>query len=228
MAGVTWADLSPAWRAAFEEAWSAYCAGSLPIGACVADPAGVVVARGRNRLAEARAVDGFVAGHNLGHAEVNALLALPELARPESYAHTLYTTVEPCPQCAGALGMSSLRGLNYAAPDAWSGCARLLTDDPYLGRKGFRVTRVPKALQRICLVLLLAAVYQDERTLSPASPYRAALQAAQPEALALAQDLFTLGVLPGWRSEGRSTAAVYADLINAGGVSGLFNTASFN
>ena len=63
--------LSAPWRAALEEAWTAYCEGSYAIGACIADEHGTVLARGRNRLGEARQVSGtgmggFIAGHDLG------------------------------------------------------------------------------------------------------------------------------------------------------------------
>jgi hypothetical protein len=44
--------LDPAWRASFELAWEAFRAGSIPVGAVVADEAGNVIARGRNRIFE--------------------------------------------------------------------------------------------------------------------------------------------------------------------------------
>ena len=49
-----WEELEPAWRAAFELAWEAYAAGSIPVGAVVANGA-TIVARGRNRLFETTA-----------------------------------------------------------------------------------------------------------------------------------------------------------------------------
>lgn len=45
-----WDTLSPAWQVCLEEAWAAYCAGSLPIGACISDPDGQILSRGRNRI----------------------------------------------------------------------------------------------------------------------------------------------------------------------------------
>ena len=45
-----WQSLSQPWRACLEEAWTAYRAGSVPIGAAITDGAGRVVARGRNRI----------------------------------------------------------------------------------------------------------------------------------------------------------------------------------
>ncbi|GHF76788.1 hypothetical protein [Deinococcus ficus] len=72
------ADLSAGWQAALEEAWAAYGAGSYAIGACIVDARGQVLARGRNRLNEPRAAHGgVIGGHDLAHAEINALLNLP-------------------------------------------------------------------------------------------------------------------------------------------------------
>jgi hypothetical protein len=42
-----WSELRTPWRAAFEEAWTAYRAGSLPMGAVVVDRDGGILGRGR-------------------------------------------------------------------------------------------------------------------------------------------------------------------------------------
>ncbi|CAM4035643.1 nucleoside deaminase [Deinococcus marmoris] len=155
--------LSPGWHAALAEAWEAYLHGSYPIGACVVDANGAVIARGRNRLGEPRSVEGgFIAGHDLAHAEINALLNLAATPRPECYGWTVLTTVEPCPQCAGAIAMSGVRGMAYAAPDPWAGCTRLLTDDPYVSGKQMRVGRAPEDVQRVALRLKAHALWEEE------------------------------------------------------------------
>jgi len=63
------------WIDAFVLIWEAYEAGTIPVGAVIADETGRVVARGRNRIF------GAPAGHELGrtrpaHAEINALASL--------------------------------------------------------------------------------------------------------------------------------------------------------
>ncbi|GGL03087.1 nucleoside deaminase [Deinococcus radiotolerans] len=154
---------SPGWLAALSEAWAAYCAGSLPIGACVLDEQGQVIARGRNRLGEPRGVAGVISGHDLAHAEINALLALKDTPRPDCYGWTVLTTVQPCPQCAGAIAMSGLRGVAYAAADPWAGCTHLLTHDPYVSRKRIRVERAPADVQLVALRLMLHALLDEGR-----------------------------------------------------------------
>jgi tRNA(adenine34) deaminase len=43
-----WEDLSIPWKVSFEEAWEAYCSGSLPIGAVLVDSDHNIISRGRN------------------------------------------------------------------------------------------------------------------------------------------------------------------------------------
>src|SRR5687767_14489485 len=95
--GNLWAALAPPFQAAVEEAWSAYCAGSLPHGAAVADAQGHVLARGRNRVYERQPGGGstlVLHGHPLAHAEVNALMAL-DYASVDVRSCVLYATTEP-------------------------------------------------------------------------------------------------------------------------------------
>jgi predicted O-methyltransferase YrrM/tRNA(Arg) A34 adenosine deaminase TadA len=163
-------SIPAAWHAALAEAWAAYCCGSYPIGAVVVNSAGEVIARGRNRLGEARGAEGGqIGGHDLAHAEINALLNLADTPRPEAYSWTLLTTVEPCPQCAGAIAMSSIRAVQYAAPDPWAGCTRLLTDDPYVAKKGISVGRAPDLVQATALRLVLVGLLEAEH--DPFSPF---------------------------------------------------------
>lgn len=161
--------LSPGWHAALSEAWEAYCAGSYPVGACVVDAAGQVVGRGRNRLFERRAVEGgVISGHDMAHAEVNALLNVPQTPRPDCYTWSLLTTLQPCPQCAAIAAMGGMRHIVYAAPDAWIAESNLLTHDPYISRKGVRVSRAPEEVQRVALRLVLVGHLENGEALDSA------------------------------------------------------------
>ena len=133
-----WEELSEPWRACAEEAWEAYRAGSLPIGAVVTDARGNVVARGRNRIHERSGPSGPVFGHKLAHAELNALLALDHREN-DPRACVLWTTTEPCPLCAGAARMADVGGLRYAAREPWAGSVAMFGTVPYMGRGGVRI-----------------------------------------------------------------------------------------
>jgi tRNA(adenine34) deaminase len=109
-------------RRALEEAVRAAEEGEVPVGA--------VVARGEEILAVA---------HNqreaskdpTAHAELLALRdAAGKLGTWRLTGCTLYTTLEPCPMCAGALHAARISRLVYAAPDPKAGAAGTLYDLP--------------------------------------------------------------------------------------------------
>ena len=131
-----WEYLSEPWRACVELAWEAYRAGSLPIGAVVANSQGNVLSRGRNRIHEGSGEDGYLFGHKLAHAEINALITM-DYDRSDPYV--LYTTTEPCPLCVGATRMSDVRELRYAAREPWGGSAVMFETVPYLKQGNVRV-----------------------------------------------------------------------------------------
>jgi tRNA(Arg) A34 adenosine deaminase TadA len=88
----------------------------LGIGAVITDREGRVMATGRNRLAEHEPGDDVLAGTSLAHAELNALAKL----RWRAHAHehlVLWTTLDPCLQCAGAVRMAPINEVRVLAPD---------------------------------------------------------------------------------------------------------------
>ena len=140
-----WDALSKPGQAALEMAWEAYCDGTVPIGAVVADADGNIVARGRNRIRNTTAPENQVCANELAHAELNALLSL-KLSYEECRRSALYTTMEPCPLCMGALYMSDVKTAHFAARDPWAGSSNLLGTTPYLSRKPFKIFPPSNAL----------------------------------------------------------------------------------
>lgn len=98
----------------------AYQLGEIPVGALVVLD-GQIIALGHNEK-EARQ-------DATAHAE---LLALQRAARSlgnwRLTGATLYSTLEPCPMCAGAMLNSRLERLVYAARDDKAGCAGSVID----------------------------------------------------------------------------------------------------
>ena len=103
-------------RMALDLAAEAAAAGEVPVGCVIADAAGDVVGRGRNRREETRAVS--------GHAEMEAIDAACR-ARGDWRLDdcTLFVTLEPCPMCAGAMLNARLGTLVYGAREPLSGSA---------------------------------------------------------------------------------------------------------
>jgi tRNA(adenine34) deaminase len=129
-----WSELSLPWQAALEEAWSASCAGCVPIGAVVINANDEIIARGRNHVKDQVVQPGLIGGHKLAHAEINALLAV-NLPHDEFRQLAIYTTMEPCPLCMGAIYMAGVRRIYYACRDAYAGSMDMLGSTPYLSRK---------------------------------------------------------------------------------------------
>ena len=118
-------NFTPFMQAALAEAELAGQAGELPIGAVVV-VAGEIVARGRARHQERQT--------QLAHAEMNALLAGGEPLWRDYRRAVLFTTVEPCPMCLGALVMADVPHLVYALHDRVVMSEKTLAANPYVRR----------------------------------------------------------------------------------------------
>jgi tRNA(adenine34) deaminase len=138
-------------------AWEAYRAGSLPIGAVVADGQGRILSTGRNRIYEISGPPGAVFGRKLAHAELNALLSLEGEKDPR--ACVLYTTTEPCPLCVGAARMADVGGLRYASREPWAGSAAMFETVPYLRRANLGLVGPEDPRLEAVLVALLVERY---------------------------------------------------------------------
>ena len=101
-------------QAAMAEARAAEAAGEVPVGAIVVSSAGEVVARGRNRVLQD--------SDPTAHAEIVALRSAGSaLGNYRLSGCTLYSTLEPCSMCAGAILHARLARLVYAAADPKAG-----------------------------------------------------------------------------------------------------------
>ena len=128
-------------REALREAQKAYDLGEVPIGAVVVH-SGEIIGRGHN-LRE-------MLSDSSAHAEI---LAMREAARHlgdwRLNGCVLYSTVEPCPMCAGALVQFRVGTLVYGAADSKAGAVDSIMD----------VVREPRFNHR---VEVMAGVLADE------------------------------------------------------------------
>jgi tRNA(Arg) A34 adenosine deaminase TadA len=131
---------------ALQQARLAAEAGEVPVGAIVVYQ-GEVVGAGQNRVL--RTLD------PTAHAEIVALRAAAQ--HLDNYRLTgcqLYTTLEPCSMCAGAIIHARIRRLVYAAPDPKAGaCGSVLSvlNHPSLNHK---LELLPGLLAEECGTLL--------------------------------------------------------------------------
>jgi tRNA(Arg) A34 adenosine deaminase TadA len=189
----SWEALPRPWQACLEEAWTAYCAGSIPIGACVVDASGNILSRGRNRINETDGEAPFIFNDELAHAEINALLAIRSEYQVRHTA-ALYTTTEPCPLCMGAFYMSGIRRLHYAAREPWAGSVNLLGATPYLSRKPIQVFGPADPLLE-ALVTALYVAWELECSHNPQNLVLQAMRETIPAGVALGEQLYQDKVL---------------------------------
>ena len=99
---------------ALEEARAAAQRGEVPVGACVVDENGNVIARAGNRTREL--------SDPSAHAEVLAIRgATASLRRERLDGLSLYVTLEPCAMCAGLVAAARISRLYFGAADPKSG-----------------------------------------------------------------------------------------------------------
>ena len=125
-------------RAALALAHAAAADGEVPVGCVIADGAGRIIGRGRNRRERTHRAD--------AHAEMEAIA---EACRARGTwrldACTLYVTLEPCPMCAGAILNARIPRVYYGARDrAMGACGGVLN----LFMEGF--PRPPQLVGNVC------------------------------------------------------------------------------
>ena len=99
---------------ALAEAKAAAGHGEVPVGAVLVDPAGAVACASGNRVERDR--DPTAHAEMLVLREGAARLGMKRLAGCD-----LYVTLEPCPMCAAAIGLSRIRRLYFGAYDPKGG-----------------------------------------------------------------------------------------------------------
>jgi tRNA(adenine34) deaminase len=129
-------------RQALAEAEKAYALGEVPIGAVVVLD-GEIIGRGHN-LRE-------VLKDSTAHAEILALReAAGKIGDWRLNGATLYSTIEPCPMCAGALVQFRVKTLVYGAADPKAGAVDSVIDVVRQPRFNHQVEVVAGVLEEEC------------------------------------------------------------------------------
>ena len=140
--------------AALEEARRAASAGEVPVGAAVFRD-GVVVARAYNESVSRR--------DPTAHAELLAIQqALRALATDRLTDCTLYVTLEPCAQCAGAIVLAKVGRLVFGAYDEKAGMCGSVGDIVRHPRLNHRLEVIGGVEEDRC-GQLLQAFFQERR-----------------------------------------------------------------
>jgi tRNA(adenine34) deaminase len=205
-----WKYLSPPWQGCIEEAWVAYCIGSLPIGSVITDAHGNILARGHNRVHKQPAEERVLTGHRLAHAELNALLCI-DLNTINPCTCILYTTTEPCPLCVGAIRMALIGEVRYASRDEIAGSATLFESTPFLRKGNVKVVGPQNAdLETILVGLLVEFALTHENDY--ASTRYEQLASIDSRGARLGKVLFASRQLYRWKNEGKMASFILDEL----------------
>jgi tRNA(adenine34) deaminase len=170
-----WSRLPEHWCRAFRQAWAAYVAGTIPVGAVVVDPHGVIAAEARNRIFDADDPPrGQLAGSWLAHAELNAIAQIDAERSRTAEGWAVYSTWEPCPLCAGAITVA-FRGritVGYACRDPISSGLRVLTDTDIGRRRQWQVQQLHGPFGVFAELLIAVYVIEARPTSLTAVRYR--------------------------------------------------------
>ncbi|MDZ7833140.1 MAG: nucleoside deaminase [Desulfobacterales bacterium] len=135
---------------ALEEAKAALTAGEFPVGCVIADGARVLAAAGRSGSRGD-------CPNELDHAEIIALRRLQEAGYTGNRRElTLYSTMEPCLMCLGAIILNNISRIVYAYEDVMgggTGC-RLADLPPLYADAG--ITVIPDVMRAESLALFRA------------------------------------------------------------------------
>jgi tRNA(adenine34) deaminase len=206
-----WNSLSKPWKACFEEAWDSYCNGSIPIGAVLVDQNDNIISRGRNRINESIAPRNQTCSNKLAHAEINVLLQIDKSFKITA-DYVLYTTTEPCVLCFGAIVMSGVRKISYAAKDPLAGGTNLNnSDNLFIRGRGIEIVHAGKLLaniQRVIRTEYVLRYLDSERAKELLENYKI----DYPAAVALGEHWYNNGRLNEMKTSDISFESVFNEL----------------
>ena len=150
-----WGKMNEPWKICFEEAWIAYCNGSVPIGAVIISNEGEIIARGRNMIGEDIKDLRRLSRSKIAHAEMNAIYSNEQGLKNA----TIYSTMEPCIMCFGAIVMNGIKEINYAARDGVAGGTNLKND--YIRKRDIKINEHNQELEIVQLVIKTDFIYRN-------------------------------------------------------------------
>ena len=131
---------------AVKEAMKAFDADEVPVGAVIVHN-GRIIARAHNQIKLLK--------DPTAHAEMIAITqAASHLASERLLETTLYSTVEPCAMCAGAMVLARIKRLVYGAEDPKTGAAGSVTNVVNDRRLNHRISVVKGVLEKESSTLL--------------------------------------------------------------------------
>jgi tRNA(adenine34) deaminase len=205
-----WKDLNYAWQEAFFLAWESFKKNTIPIGAVIVDENEKIISRGRNRIFDTKSSNPL-AGTGMAHAETTAMLTLKQGEHINIKRYTLYTTMEPCPMCFGAMLMVGIRNIKYAARDGYAGATELNDKMSYINSKNMKFVRANEELEafQICL----QSVYEYKRQNSILNAVLDSWSKYCSDGVLLAKELYEENYFQNALKVGKTIGEIYDEVI---------------
>ncbi|MGD7023574.1 nucleoside deaminase [Rossellomorea vietnamensis] len=205
-----WDNLSQAWKTCFEQAWLSYCSGSFPIGAVITDENGKVISAGRNKVYEKSQEPGQICSNKIAHAEINAILKIDNLETNRNRKkYSIFSTMEPCALCFGAIVMSSIKTIHYAAGDGLAGATNLVNGNNYITGKSISVHGPHKELEIVQLVLKTDFVLRRGHDIERIITWRMDC----PSGVELGERWFNNGTLQNAKQNGKPFGEIFEEIM---------------
>jgi tRNA(adenine34) deaminase len=150
-----WKTISEPWKVCFEEAWESYRNGSIPIGAVIVSNEGEIISRGRNMVGEDIKELNRLSRSNISHAEMNAIYSSEQGLKNT----IIYSSMEPCIMCFGAIVMSGIKEINYAARDGVAGGINL--KNAYIKKRDIKINEHNPELEIVQLIIKADFIYRN-------------------------------------------------------------------
>jgi tRNA(adenine34) deaminase len=205
-----WKDLSEIWRETFKLAWESYRKNTIPIGAVIVNAKGEIVSKGRNRIFDTESLNPL-AGTCMAHAEMTAMVSLKQKEHPEIKSYCLYSTMEPCPMCFGAMVMMNIRSLKYAARDGFAGATELSETFQYIKGKEMKIVKGEEELEifQVCL----QTAYECKRKCDKIKELLDCWSSYCSIGVTLGKQLYKEGYFESAAAEGKDISVIYDEVV---------------
>jgi tRNA(Arg) A34 adenosine deaminase TadA len=126
------------WEKCLDLAIESFNAKSLAIASIITNNKDVIVSYGSNQLRDNRDTYNKITLSSIAHAEMNAIhnLGIPGM---DGKDFTLYTTVEPCPMCIGAISLSRIKNVVVGSKDPYAGSTQWAQSNNYINSKNIKI-----------------------------------------------------------------------------------------
>jgi tRNA(Arg) A34 adenosine deaminase TadA len=130
---------NPAWEKCLNLAIESFNAKSLAIASVIINNKDDIVSYGSNQLRDNRDTHNKITLSSIAHAEMNAIHNLG-ISGMDGKDFTLYTTVEPCPMCIGAISLSRIKNVVIGSKDPYAGSTQWAQSNNYINSKNIKIS----------------------------------------------------------------------------------------